>query len=101
MQLNNGTFLITNKLYNHAKLAMWGTDPRDMGTTEEKADKDQLWQLKEEPKHPGYYYICNLKYVAFRLAKWRPGIEDVGSYTGPYHDNQLWRFEDTGGMYAK
>lgn len=99
MQLNNGTFLIINLTYSNAKLAMWGTKPRDMGTTEEEFNENQLWQLKEDPKQPKRYYICNLKYDGYRINKLGPGKKDVGGvwHKGHYNDNQSWRFQHDGG----
>ena len=82
--LDGNTFLIVNKVYNHAKLAMWGTGGRDMGTYEQKINPDQFWQLKEYPDHPGYYYIYNVKYEGYRVAKWAKGNEKVGCYNGKY-----------------
>jgi hypothetical protein len=43
MELDGNTFLITNKQYDHANLAMWGTGGRDMGTYEQKIYPDQFW----------------------------------------------------------
>ncbi|XP_046842830.1 uncharacterized protein LOC124436904 [Xenia sp. Carnegie-2017] len=100
MKLDKGTFLIVNKYYYHANLAMWGTKSREMGTHEQKVELDQFWQLKEDANHPGYYYIYNLKYDGYRVAKWGPENNEVGSYNGQYFDNQMWKFENEGdGFY--
>ena len=101
MKLDNGTFLIVNKKYDHANLAMWGTEQREMDTYEQKVHLDQFWQLKEGPNHPGYYYIYNLNYDGYRVAKWGSGDKEVGSYNGQYFEDQLWKFEEVCGMYAK
>ena len=100
MKLDGNTFLIINKKYDHAKLAMWGTGGRDMGTYEQKVYEDQFWQLKEDPNHPGYYYIYNVKYDGYRVAKWGSGDREVGSYSGQYYDDQLWKFDNVNGRLA-
>ena len=90
--LDGNTFFITNKYFNKANLAQWGTGGRDMGTYEQSVYASQLWVLKEEPMHPGYYYITNAAFFNYRIAKWGSGDEDVGVYNGQYYDNQLWKF---------
>jgi len=89
--LDGNTFVITNKYYYHANLAQWGTGSRDMGTYEQSVNAEELWVLKEEPLHPGYYYITNA-YYNYRIAKWGSGDGDVGVYNGQYDDDQLWKF---------
>jgi len=90
--LDGNTFIITNKYYNKANLAQWGTDSRDIGTYEQSVLADQLWVLNEEPMYPGYYYITNAAYFNYRIGKWGSGDEDVGVYNGQYYDDQLWKF---------
>ena len=36
MELDGNTFFIYNKVYEHAKLAQWGTGGRDVGTYEQR-----------------------------------------------------------------
>ncbi len=118
MELDGNTFIIVNKKYDHAKLAMWGTNTtngpcgrwpcgvpcgvtsRDMGTHEQKIYPDQFWQLKQNSNHPGYYYIYNVMYDGYRVAKWGKGDEEVGSYNGQYHSDQLWKFVIVEGNYC-
>ena len=99
MELDRNTFLIYNKVYEHAKLAQWGTGGRDVGTYEQHINADQLWLLEQSSKYPGYYYINNVKHEGYRLAKWDNGDEDVGVYSGQYYEDQLWRFEREGDYY--
>ena len=88
-----------NKKYDHANLAMWGTDGRDMGTYEKKIHPDQFWQLKANDNHPGYFYIYNVVHSGYRVAKWGKGNTSVGAFYGNYNDDQLWKFEKVDGKY--
>ena len=99
MPLDGNTFFIYNKKYEHAKLAQWGTERRNVGTYEQGIYPDQLWYLKESTNHPGYFYIENVFHGGYRLAKWGKGDRDVGVYNGPYFDDQLWKFEPKGDYY--
>ena len=99
MELNGNTFLIYNKVYEHAKLAQWGTSGRDCGTYEQRINPDQLWILEESSSKPGYYYIKNAEYEGYRLAKWGKGDGQAGVYNGQYYDDQLWRFQPVGDYY--
>ena len=92
MELDGNIFLIINRKYDHAKLAMWGTGRRGMGTYEQEIYPDQFWQLKKGSNNPDYYYIYNVKYDGYRVAKWSSGDQKVGSYNGQYFDDQLWKF---------
>ena len=100
MELDGNTFLIVNKKYDHANLAMWGTKSREMGTYEQKIYPDQFWQLKQNSNHPGYYYIYNVNFDGYRVGKWGKGDEEVGSYNGQYFPDQLWKFVKVEGNYC-
>lgn len=100
MELNGNTFLLANKKYPHANIAQWGTDGRDMGTYELKVYPDQLWQLKKDTNHPGFYYINNAKWDGYRIAKWGESGSDVGAYNQKYYDDQMWKFEHVEGDYT-
>jgi hypothetical protein len=100
MELDGNTFLIVNKFYDHANLAMWdagdGSGSRNgkVGTHERKVDPSQFWQLKQSLDHPGYYYIYNVKvkYEGYRIAKFEEVNEKVGAYKGNDSKDQLWKF---------
>ena len=99
MTLDGNTFFIYNKVYEHAKIAQWGTSGRDVGTYEQKVCPDQLWLIEESSKYPGYYYIKNAKHDGYRLAKWGSGDRKAGVYNGQYNEDQLWRFQQEGDYY--
>lgn len=98
MELNGNTFLIYNKVYEHAKLAQWGTGGRDVGTYEQHIYPDQL-SILEESSTSGYYYIKNAVHDGYRLAKWGDGDRKAGVYNGQYYEDQLWRFQQEGDYY--
>ena len=99
MAFDGTTVFIYNKKYEHAKIAQWGTNGRDVGTYEQRIHPDQLWLLEQSPRHTGYYYIKNAKHDGYRLAKWGKGDGQTGVYNGQYHDDQLWRFQQEGDYY--
>ena len=101
MELNGNTFIITNKKYNHANIAQWGTKSRDMGTYEQKVYLDQFWQLKEDSNNKGFYYIHNIKNEGYRIAKWGTGNKDCGIYNGQYFQDQMWKFVPQDGGYYR
>lgn len=64
-----------------------------MGTYGGPYYADQLWELRANDNHPGFYYIVNCYHTQHRLAKWGKGDEEVGAYEGHWYDDQLWKFE--------
>ena len=99
MKLDGNTFLIFSKIYNQARITMWGTGGRDMGTYDKDIYSDQFWQLKSDENHPGYFYIKNVRHSGYRIAKWGKEGSKVGCYNGDYYDDQLWNFENVDGKY--
>ncbi|XP_046842311.1 uncharacterized protein LOC124436427 [Xenia sp. Carnegie-2017] len=94
MQLNNNSFLITSKMFKNENLVMWGTGCKQIGTNVEI----QFWQLKEEPKYPGYFYICNTKYDGYRIANLGPRISCESE---PDNENQMFKFEEVGDSFYR
>lgn len=101
LQLDGNSFQITNKVYERAHIAQWGTRGRDVGTHEQQIVPDQFWMLQQVEHEPGYYYIHNLEHAGYRLAKWGTGDHDVGVYNGQYFRNQQWRFVQEGEGYYR
>ena len=70
-----------------------------MGTYEKGVYPDQLWQLRKEPDHCGYYTINNLKWEGYRVTKFKKGDRDVGVYNGDYYEDQYWKFQHIEGNH--
>ena len=64
-----------------------------MGTYGGEYFPDQLWELRANDNHPGYYYIVNCHHSLYRIGKWGSGDASVGAYKGDWYDDQLWRFD--------
>lgn len=93
---NNNTYIIYNKKYDHAKIAL--PLKEDVCTYEPQVCADQFWMLEESESHSGYYYIKNADRMPFRLAQLNDH-GDLTCYDGQYNDDQLWRFEQDGDYY--
>ena len=98
IELDQNTFLIISRINDSAYLSMWGTKRHEMGTTVTKVNQNDFWQLQQDARHPGFYFIYNTKFDEYRVEKWSSGNTHVGPYKSQYcNKKSLWKFHPVEG----